>query len=87
GVTFIDTVDVYGFGHSEELIAAVLKERGYPGEVVVATKAGNDFHLELEKSTNSTHGRIRTFPRLWDVDLGRNKKGCMGPACVCLPKS
>lgn len=39
GVTFIDTADVYGDGHSEKLIAAVLKERG--GErPFVATKAG-----------------------------------------------
>ena len=39
GVTFIDTADVYGDGHSEQLIAGVLKERG--GErPYVATKAG-----------------------------------------------
>lgn len=39
GVTFIDTADVYGDGHSERLIAKVLKERG--GEKpFVATKAG-----------------------------------------------
>lgn len=39
GVTFIDTADVYGDGHSERLIAEVLKERG--GEKpFVATKAG-----------------------------------------------
>lgn len=39
GVTFIDTADVYGDGHSEQLIARVLKERG--GErPFVATKAG-----------------------------------------------
>ena len=43
GVTFIDTADVYGFGHSEELIASVLKERG-KGDVIIATKAGNDFY-------------------------------------------
>jgi len=43
GVTFFDTADVYGFGHSEELIARILKERG-KGEVVIATKAGNDFY-------------------------------------------
>jgi len=43
GVTFIDTADVYGFGHSEELIAGVLKERG-KGDVIVATKVGNDFY-------------------------------------------
>lgn len=39
GVTFIDTADVYGDGHSEQLIARVLKERG--GErPFIATKAG-----------------------------------------------
>lgn len=43
GVTFIDTADVYGFGHSEKLIADVLKERGKEN-VIVATKAGNDFY-------------------------------------------
>lgn len=43
GVNFIDTADVYGFGHSEELIGEVLAERGHPEDVVIATKAGNDF--------------------------------------------
>lgn len=38
GVNFIDTADVYGDGHSERLIAQVLKER--PEAVRVATKAG-----------------------------------------------
>lgn len=39
GVDFIDTADVYGDGHSERLIARVLKERG--GErPFVATKVG-----------------------------------------------
>lgn len=39
GVTFIDTADVYGDGHSEQLIAKVLKERG-GDRPYVATKAG-----------------------------------------------
>ncbi|MCX5494502.1 aldo/keto reductase [Kaistia dalseonensis] len=39
GVTFIDTADVYGDGHSEKLIAKVVRERG--GErPFIATKAG-----------------------------------------------
>lgn len=38
GVNFIDTADVYGDGHSEQLIANVLKERRE--QVIVATKAG-----------------------------------------------
>jgi myo-inositol catabolism protein IolS len=44
GVTFIDTADVYGFGHSEELIAKLIKERGKEN-LVIATKAGNDFYF------------------------------------------
>jgi len=39
GVDFIDTADVYGDGHSERLIAKVLKERG-GDRPFVATKAG-----------------------------------------------
>jgi aryl-alcohol dehydrogenase-like predicted oxidoreductase len=39
GVDFIDTADVYGDGHSEQLIARVLKERG-GNRPFVATKAG-----------------------------------------------
>ena len=38
GVNFIDTAQVYGDGHSERLIAKVLKERGEKNKVVVATK-------------------------------------------------
>ena len=38
GVNFIDTADVYGDGHSERLVAQVLKER--KDEIHVATKAG-----------------------------------------------
>ncbi len=44
GATLIDTADVYGFGHSEELVARVLRERGGKKDVIVATKAGNDFY-------------------------------------------
>lgn len=43
GVTLIDTADVYGFGHSEELIARLIKERG-KDNLIIATKAGNDFY-------------------------------------------
>lgn len=38
GVNFIDTADVYGDGHSEQLIAQVRKSRSE--ELIVATKAG-----------------------------------------------
>jgi aryl-alcohol dehydrogenase-like predicted oxidoreductase len=38
GVNFIDTADVYGMGHSEQLIAKLKRER--KEEIVIATKAG-----------------------------------------------
>lgn len=38
GVTFFDTADVYGDGHSEQLVATLLRERSEP--LVVATKFG-----------------------------------------------
>ena len=52
GITFIDTADVYGFGHSEDLIAQVIAEKG-KGDIVVATKAGNDFY---NASSKDNHG-------------------------------
>ena len=57
GVTFIDTADVYGFGHSEKLIAEVIKERG-KGDVIIATKAGNDFYHSTD-SDDVGYGPIR----------------------------
>ncbi|MCK4689725.1 MAG: aldo/keto reductase [Candidatus Marinimicrobia bacterium] len=57
GVTFIDTADVYGFGHSENLISEILKERGKQN-IVIATKAGNDFYFASEKD-NKDYGQIR----------------------------
>jgi aryl-alcohol dehydrogenase-like predicted oxidoreductase len=44
GVNFIDTADVYGFGHSEVLIGQVLDERSDKDRVVIASKAGNNFY-------------------------------------------
>ena len=41
GINFIDTADAYGQGHSEELLAQVLKTRR--NEVILATKGGNQF--------------------------------------------
>ncbi len=39
GVTFLDTADMYGVGHNEELVAKAIK--GRRNEVIVATKFGN----------------------------------------------
>lgn len=38
GVNFIDTADVYGDGHSEQLVAQVRKQ--HSGQIYIATKAG-----------------------------------------------
>jgi aryl-alcohol dehydrogenase-like predicted oxidoreductase len=56
GVNFIDTADTYGFGHSEKLIAEVLKERNKNENIVIATKAGNNFYPYLEKDHSTTPG-------------------------------
>ena len=39
GITFLDTSDMYGFGHNEELVGRAIK--GRRSEVVLATKFGN----------------------------------------------
>src|ERR1041385_3831821 len=44
GCTFFDTADVYGHGHSEELLGRALK--GRRKEVILATKGGSDFYHE-----------------------------------------
>jgi aryl-alcohol dehydrogenase-like predicted oxidoreductase len=41
GMNFIDTADAYGRGHSEELLAHVLKTRRK--DIILATKGGNQF--------------------------------------------
>lgn len=42
GCNFYDTADVYGHGHSEELLGQALKE--HRDEVILATKVGGDFY-------------------------------------------
>lgn len=54
GVNFIDTADVYGFGHSEELIRQVIDERGGKENIVIATKAGNNFYPHLGQEHPTT---------------------------------
>lgn len=42
GCNFYDTADVYGHGHSEELLGRALK--GHRNDVIIATKVGGDFY-------------------------------------------
>ena len=59
GVNFFDTADVYGAGHSEELLGKVLKE--YRQDIIIATKFGNTFDNDRKKitGTNLTPEYIR----------------------------
>ncbi len=47
GINFVDTADVYGAGHSEELIAKAAN--GIRDKVIIATKFGNDFYGMMER--------------------------------------
>src|SRR5216683_4895178 len=42
GCNFFDTADVYGLGHSEELLGEVLS--GFGDDVIIATKVGSNFY-------------------------------------------
>ena len=38
GINFFDTADIYGLGHSEEILGSLI---GNKKEIIIATKAGN----------------------------------------------
>src|SRR5687768_8712981 len=57
GVNFFDTADVYGDGHSEQLLARLRKERSEP--FYVATKAGRRF--EPHVAQGYTKENLTTF--------------------------
>ncbi|MFY1693514.1 aldo/keto reductase [Plantactinospora sp. WMMB782] len=51
GVTFFDTADVYGTGHSERILARALA--GHRDEVVIATKWGNTYDEPTRQMTGT----------------------------------
>lgn len=51
GVNFIDTADVYGDGHAEQLIAQVRKERSE--QLIIATKAGRRLNPHVASGYNN----------------------------------
>ena len=53
GVNFFDTADVYGDGHSEQLLAKLRKERKEP--FYVATKAGRRLDPHTAQGYNRTN--------------------------------
>jgi aryl-alcohol dehydrogenase-like predicted oxidoreductase len=52
GVTFFDTADVYGAGHSERMLGKALS--GKREKVVIATKFGNQFDQSSKQVTGSS---------------------------------
>ena len=44
GINLIDTAPVYGFGHSEEIVGKAIAEAGLRSNVLIATKAGLEWH-------------------------------------------
>src|SRR5262245_17075082 len=59
GITFFDTADVYGTGHSEEVLGRALA--GHRDEIVIATKFGYTFDAERRAITgeDASPGYIR----------------------------
>ena len=81
GVTFIDTADVYGFGHSEELIAQVLKERGKE-DTIIATKAGNDFYY-AGKDKDDGYGAIQqNYKKEYLIEAAEKSLKRLGLDCL-----
>ncbi len=58
GVNFCDTADVYGHGHSEELIGQAFA--GRRANVVIATKCGFDFYAGEPARSNFDAAYLRT---------------------------
>ena len=66
GMTFIDTADMYGQGHNEELVGRALA--GRRSEAVLATKFGN---IRTPEGKSSVNGRPDYVPQACDASLRR----------------
>lgn len=56
GMTFIDTAEAYGAGHSEEVVGAAIK--GRRGEAFIATKVSPE-HLSYDSVISSANASLR----------------------------
>jgi len=65
GVSFLDTADVYGLGHNEELVGEAIRDRR--GEVVLATK----FSIVREGGEQRIDGRPEYVRQACDASLRR----------------
>ncbi len=66
GVNFLDSSDMYGWGHNEELLGKAL--RGRRDKVVLATKFGN---LRQPDGTPGVNGKPGYVPQACDASLRR----------------
>ncbi len=73
GCNFFDTADVYGFGHSEELVGRGLREAGKLNEAIIATKVGGNFyHPDGRVTTDFSANHIRQAVEKSLQRLGRD---------------
>src|SRR5438128_1494749 len=66
GANFLDTSDMYGWGHNEELVGRAIQ--GRRRQVVLATKFGNVRNADGSMGVN----RRREHPRFKDENLTKN---------------
>jgi aryl-alcohol dehydrogenase-like predicted oxidoreductase len=66
GVTFLDTADMYGRGHNEELVGRAIKDRR--DEVQLATKFGNVIDESGKRGLDGSPSHVR---RACDASLAR----------------
>jgi aryl-alcohol dehydrogenase-like predicted oxidoreductase len=57
GINLIDTAPVYGFGHSEEIVGKAIGEARLRSKVLIATKAGLEWH-DGKVFRNASRARI-----------------------------
>ncbi len=69
GMTFLDTADIYGLGHNEELVGRAIRDRR--SEVVLATKFGNV--RGADGSFLGVNGRPEYVRSACEASLGRLK--------------
>lgn len=79
GVNFIDTAQVYGNGHSEQLIAKVLKERGEKGKITVATKVPPKNH---QWPANGKVPLEKAFPKEYVISRAELSLKALNTDCI-----
>jgi aryl-alcohol dehydrogenase-like predicted oxidoreductase len=85
GITFFDTADVYGAGHSEQILGRALA--GHRDEVVIATKFGYTFDPDQRAITgqDTTPAYIRAACRASLARLGTDRIDLYQPHVGDLP--